>query len=408
MVHVPTNVARGRQGVKILQVSPYDFPYPGGVTQHIINLDRELRARGHEVQIMAPSTEDSVEDTFPDFVRVGSKVIPLPVNQSRARLTLSPQLLPRVRRFLKENHFDVIHLQEPLVPALPLTVLRYSKTINVGTFHAARNSAMFYRTTRPLIQRLQRRLHGKIAVSEAARELVFNSYKSSYRIIPNGIDSDYYGAPQPPAENMENDKFNVLFVGRLEKRKGLQYLLRAWELVQQMRPASRLTVIGAFRQKQLRSYQRQASDLRLRDVIFKGFVSDDEKRRHLQSADVYCSPATGGESQGIALLEAMAAGTPVVASDIPGFRTVLVERNAAILVPPKDHVALARSLVRLSRNSEKRQQLANAGRLRAQDFAWSTIADRVIAYYEELVNESEIGGPYWTQSSDLVGTGHPE
>jgi phosphatidylinositol alpha-mannosyltransferase len=207
---------------------------------------------------------------------------------------------------------------------------------------------------------------------------------------------------------MENDKFNVLFVGRLEKRKGLQYLLRAWELVQQMRPASRLTVIGAFRQKQLRSYQRQVSDLRLRDVIFRGFVSDDEKRRHLQSADVYCSPATGGESQGIALLEAMAAGTPVVASDIPGFRTVLVERNAAILVPPKDHVALARSLVRLARNPEKRQQLASSGQRRAHDFAWSTIADRVIAYYEELVNESEIGGPYWTQSADLVGTGHPE
>ena len=190
--------------MRILQVSPYDFPYPGGVTQHILNLERELRARGHEVAIMAPSTDNQVEEKFPGFVRIGSRVVPLPVNQSRARLTLSPQLVPRVRRYLRQQHFDIVHLQEPLVPALPLTVLQYSTSVNVGTFHAARNSALFYRTTRPLIRRLQRRLHGKIAVSEAARELVFRSYKGAYRIIPNGIDVDFYGAPQPPAGELRD------------------------------------------------------------------------------------------------------------------------------------------------------------------------------------------------------------
>ncbi len=391
--------------MRILQVSPYDFPYPGGVTQHIINLDRELRTRGHEAQIMAPSTSKDAEEEFPGFIRVGSRVVPLPVNQSRARLTLSPRLLPRVRRFLKKNHFDIIHLHEPLLPALPLTVLRYSKTVNVGTFHAARNSALFYHTTRPLIRRLQRRLHGKITVSEAARELVFRSYKGAYRIIPNGIDVEFFSTIQPPANDRPDGKFNILFVGRLEKRKGLDYLLRAMSLVCQLRPQARLTVIGAFSRNQYRAYQRQVQELGIPDVIFKGFVSEEEKRQHLQSADVYCSPALGGESQGIALLEAMASGTPVVASDIPGFRTVLIDDEAAILVLPKDHVGLARALMRVSDNIDKRRRMARAGRKRALDFAWTSIADRVIDYYDELLNEGEIGEQYWRSSPTLVGSG---
>ena len=391
--------------MRILQVSPYDFPYPGGVTQHILNLERELRARGHEVAIMAPSTDKQVEERFPGFVRMGSRVVPLPVNQSRARLTLSPQLLPRVRRYLRQQHFDIVHLQEPLVPALPLTVLQYSSSVNVGTFHAARNSAFFYRTTRPLIRRLQRRLHGKIAVSEAARELVFRSYKGAYRIIPNGIDVDFYGAPQPPPSDLQDGKLNIVFVGRLEKRKGLDYLLRAMSLVCQLRPQARLVVIGAFRPGQRRAYQRQVQQLGLRHVVFKGFVSDEEKRQYLQTADIYCWPALGGESQGIALLEAMAAGTPVVASDIPASRTMLTDQEAAILVPPKDHVALARALMRVAANPDKRQRMAEAGRRRARDFAWSTIADRVLAYYEELLNEDEIGETYWSADADLVRAG---
>ena len=391
--------------MRILQISPYDFPYPGGVTQHILNLDRELRARGHDVAIMAPSTDDEVEERFPGFVRIGSRVVPLPVNQSRARLTLSPQLLPRVRRYLREQHFDIVHLQEPLIPALPLTVLRYSTSVNVGTFHAARNSAFFYRTTRPLIRRLQRRLHGKIAVSEAARELIFRSYKGAYRIIPNGIDVNFYGAPQPPASELLDGKLNIVFVGRLEKRKGLHYLLRAMALVCQLRPQARLVVIGAFRPAQRRAYQRQVQHLGLRHVVFKGFVSDEEKRQYLQTADIYCWPALGGESQGITLLEAMAAGTPVVASDIPASRTMLIDNEAAVLVPPKDHVALARALMRVAANPDKRQRMAEAGRQRARDFAWSTIADRVLAYYEELLNEEELGEAYWSPDADLVRAG---
>ncbi len=382
--------------MKILLVSPYDFPYPGGVTEHVVNLDREFRERGHESMIMAPSSSDDSEEQFPNFHRVGTRIVPLPVNQSTARLTLSPALLPRVRRILNRHAFDVIHLHEALLPALPLTVLRYSRTINVGTFHAARKSAFFYRTTRPLIRRLQRKLHGKIAVSQSARDLVFRSYHGEYRIIPNGIDVDFYGEDIAPFPHLVDGMFNILFLGRLEKRKGLEHLLRAMALIQQLRPLTRLIVVGGFRPGRKRAFQRQADELGLRNVIFEGFVSETDKRRYFKSSHAFCSPATGGESQGVVLLEAMAAGVAVVASDIPGYRSVLLDGEGALLIPPKDHVALARNLMRLIDNEQKRRQMTAFGLQRARQFAWDKIADRVLAYYDELANESEIGGQYWT------------
>ena len=401
MVYVPVHVG-DRLSMRILQVSPYDFPYPGGVTEHVLALDREFRALGHEVAIMAPSAAEAPEVENPNFYRVGRRIVPLPVNQSTARLTLSPTLLPRVRRFLDERQFDVIHLQEPLVPALPLTVLRYSKALNVGTFHAARKSAFVYQSTRPLIRRLQQKLDGKIAVSQAARDLVFRSYRGEYRIIPNGIDIDFYGRDVEPLPPLTDGLFNILFVGRFDKRKGLSVLLRAMQLVQQLQPRTRLVLVGAYRPHQRRAYQRQVNQLGLRNVVFAGHVSQEDKQRYLKSSHIFCSPALGSESQGVVLLEAMAAGLPVVASDIPGYRALLLDGEGALLVPPKDHAALARTLLRLMRNDAKRAHLSEFGKQRAQAFAWPKIAARVVDYYEELLNEREIGGSDWALAPDAA------
>lgn len=389
--------------MRILQVSPYDFPYPGGVTEHVLALDREFQALGHEVAIMAPSSADAPEKEIPNFYPVGRRIVPLPVNQSTARLTLSPTLLPRVRRILDMHNFDIIHLQEPLVPALPLTVLRYSNALNVGTFHAARKSAFVYYTTRPLVQRLQRKINGKIAVSQAARDLVFRSYRGEYRIIPNGIDVVFYGQQVKPLPQLDDGLFNILFVGRLDKRKGLSVLLQAMQLVQQLQPRTRLVLVGAFRPGQRRAYKRQADQLGLQNVVFAGYVSQKDKLRYLKSSHIFCSPALGGESQGVVLLEAMAAGLPVVASDIPGYRALLLDGEGALLVPPKDHAALARTLMRLIRNDSKREYLAEFGKKRSQAFAWPKIAARVMDYYEELLNEREIGGQYWTFMPNTTG-----
>ncbi|MGH2354862.1 MAG: glycosyltransferase family 4 protein, partial [Chloroflexota bacterium] len=210
--------------MKIALVSPYDYPFPGGVTEHISHLYPRFRGEGHEVRILAPSSQADVESAQPDVYRLGKTIIPVPANQSIARLTLSLTLSRRVRQILGYERFDVIHLHEPLVPALPLTVLRLSKTANVATFHVTRDSYFGYLYAKPLLRRFMNKLHGRIAVSTTARDFVHHYFPGEYRIIPNGIDVEAYERPRPPFPELQDGKINLLFLGRLEKRKGLIYL----------------------------------------------------------------------------------------------------------------------------------------------------------------------------------------
>ncbi|HEV2122706.1 MAG TPA: glycosyltransferase family 4 protein, partial [Chloroflexota bacterium] len=287
--------------MKIALVSPYDYPFPGGVTEHISHLYWRFKEEGHEVRILAPSSQRNVEETLPDVYRLGKTIIPVPANQSVARLTLSLTLSRRVKQILRAEQFDVIHLHEPLVPALPLTVLRESKTANVATFHVSRESYFVYLYGGPLFRRFMRKVHGRIAVSASAREFVDQYFPGNYRIIPNGIDVEAYEQSRTPIPELNDGKINILFVGRLEKRKGLIYLLRALPYVRYHFPNIRLIVIGAFDQDQLEEYREYVRQAGIGEVIFKGFVSGEEKMRYYQSCDVFCSPAIGRESQGVVL-----------------------------------------------------------------------------------------------------------
>ena len=218
---------RAEASMKIALVSAYDYPFPGGVTEHISHLDACFREEGHQVRILAPSSQRDVEATQSNVYRLGKTIIPVPANQSVARLTLSLTLSRRVKQILSAERFDVVHLHEPLVPALPLTVLRCSQTTNVATFHVARDSYFGYLYAKPLLKRFVSKLHGRIAVSAASREFVGHYFPGNYRIIPNGIDVEAYQRPLPPIPELQDGKINLLFVGRLEKRKGLIYLLKA-------------------------------------------------------------------------------------------------------------------------------------------------------------------------------------
>jgi phosphatidyl-myo-inositol alpha-mannosyltransferase len=300
--------------MKIALVSPYDYPFPGGVTEHISHLYARFKEEGHQVRILAPSSQRDVEAAHPDVFRLGKTIIPVPANQSVARLTLSLTLSRRVKQILNAERFDVVHIHEPLVPALPLTVLRESKTVNVATFHVARDSYFGYLYAKPLLKQFMRKVHGRIAVSPTAREFVDQYFPGDYRIIPNGIDVEKFERRLEPLPEIKDGKINLLFVGRLEKRKGLIYLLKALPHVKYHFPNIRLTVIGAFEDDQIEEYKSFVRESGITDVVFKGFVSPEEKIRYYQNADVYCSPAIGRESQGVVLLEAMAAGTPVIAS----------------------------------------------------------------------------------------------
>lgn len=372
--------------MKIALVSPYDFAYPGGVTEHIRHLDQHFRRLGHQVRILAPSSKDERELPCDNLYRVGERIVGVPANQAVARINLSLTLSRRVKQILAAENFDVIHLHEPFAPAVPITVLRHSKTVNVATFHAARRSYTGYRLGKPILARYFAKLHGRIAVSTAAMQFISKYFPATYEIIPNGVDLEQFADPRlAPFPELRDGYLNILFVGRLEKRKGLIYLLKALKHVKQQFPSVRLIVVGAFDAEQLETYERFVRQAGLTEVVFKGFVSSEDKVRYYKSCDIFCAPSIGRESQGIVLLEAMAAGKPVVASNIEGYRTVLAEGDAGLLVPPGDETALAVALTRLIADDHYRARLAEAGRRRVQAYSWDRIARRILAYYEDIL-----------------------
>ena len=365
--------------MKIALVSPYDYPYPGGVTEHIVHLAAEFRRRGHEVHIIAPQSAGAPPEQVGEIVHPVGTVVPVPANGSVARISLSLRLSRQVKEILEREMFDIIHLHEPLLPALPVTVLRHSHSVNVGTFHAFAQSNYAYFYGKPILRYFVRKLHGRIAVSPPARDFVAEYFPGEYEVIPNGIDYDRFAVPREPLEMCKEGGPNVLFVGRLEKRKGLKYLLRAMAGVWAHFPQARLIVVGSG--PLLEDYRKLVESHRVENVIFTGFVSSEDLPMYYQSCDVFCAPSTGQESFGIVLLEAMASGKPLVASDIPGYRFVVNHGVEGFLVPPKDEQALALSLVRLLADAQLRTKMGQAGMQRAEQFSWDKVAGRVLDFY---------------------------
>jgi len=382
--------------MKLGLVSPYDLAYPGGVTEHVANLAEQFTARGHEVHIVAPSSSEGDDELVGiDRARIHriGRVVSIPANGSVARITVSLRAYLQAKRLLQEEQFDLIHLHEPMMPALPLTVLRHSNTTNVGTFHAFRNTPLTYFYSKPILQPFFRKLHGHIAVSSAALEFVGEYFPSDFRIIPNGIDFLGFNQPLPPLPQFADDRLNVLFVGRLEKRKGLRFLLRAWGLVLQRHPEARLVIVG--RGRPLEGYKRFArrQGWSENDVVFAGYVAAEDLPRYYQAADVFCAPNTGQESFGIVLLEAMAAGAPIVASAIPGYRDVVTNGEEGWLVEPKKPDAIADAISRLLGNPELRSRMRRAGQAKAQAYDWPRVTTQVLDYYEEVLERRAAAVP---------------
>jgi len=367
--------------VKIALVCPYDCAVPGGVMEHILHLAREFQSRGHVVKVLAPCSEPGYEPWIGvDIYKIG-RPVPLPLSASVARISLSPRLSQRVGKILQREQFDVIHLHEPLMPTLCPTVLWRSRAVNVGTFHAYRERLRIYQYSKPLVRRFFDRLDGLVAVSPAARDYVNQYFPAHYTIIPNGIDVARFANPHlEPLPGYQDSHQNILFVGRIEKRKGLKHLLHAFPLVKEACPRARLIVVGEGRLRA--GFQQAAAENGLADVVFTGFVPAEELPRYYHTAHVFCAPATGFESFGIVLLEAMAAGLPVVASDIVGFRQVVSHKEEGLLVPPHDAEELARALTLLLRDQDLRHSMSLRGREKAARHDWSVIADQVLAFYQ--------------------------
>jgi len=372
--------------VKIALVSPYDWSVPGGVNSHCAHLRGQFVARGHEVKIIAPASRP-VGD--PDVITIGKRPVSLPVSGSLARVSLSLTLGPPVRKVLAREGFDIVHVHEPFMPVLPIHFLRYSEAVNVGTFHATREGGQFFYTWgRRHVRRWFRQLDGKIAVSAAAARFVEEYFPGYYNIIPNGVDIGHFASAQPLPE-YQDGKLNILFVGRPERRKGIDHLLPAYARVQAKRSDTRLIVVGAGK---FDRYRRMARSLKLRDVEFRGYVSHEELPRFHRSAHVFCAPNTGYESQGIVLLEAMAASLPLVASNIEGFAAVLTHGVEGLLVLPGDEAGLASALLELLEAPETRARMAEQGRRRVEEFRWDRVAQQILSYYERLLHERALAG----------------
>jgi phosphatidylinositol alpha-mannosyltransferase len=372
--------------MKIGLVSPYDYAYPGGVMAHIFHLGQHLIKLGHEIKVIAPlSSPPAILDK--GFIRLGRSV-PVPTGDSTARISLSVWLEPRIKQLLKEESFDIIHLHEPLAPIIPLFILQLSQAVNVGTFHAFHGSGRMYWITKYILKRWYDKLDGRIAVSNPALGFVRNHFPGDYKVIPNGIDFERFSNPAPPLTDFQDGKINILFVGRLEKRKGLKYLLGAYSKLKWKHPNTRLIIVGPGNPEP-ESY-RFIAERNIEDVVFVGSVSYEDLPRYYQVADIFCSPATGQESFGIVLLEAMAAGKPIVATSIEGYSSVMTHGQEGLLVPPMDEAALESSLETLIEDASLRGELANNGRMKAPKYDWEVVTSEIVDYYTLLLNNRNV------------------
>lgn len=362
--------------MKIGIVTPYAYPMPGGVNDHVGSLYRVLRARGHDVRIIT-SSHGLQKASEGDIIRVG-KGFSVPFNGSMGTITLSPTYLAQMRAILERERFDVLHYHEPFVPFLSLVTLTLSTSVNVGTFHAFGGLSISYEFGKRMLGHYAGKLHGRIAVSPAARHFISRYFPGEYKIVPNGVEPGRYQRAVPIARYRDGVP-NVLFVGRMEPRKGLIHLLRAFRKLQRDGVRARLLLVGTGPGE--REARRYVLTRQLDDVEFLGRVSEAQKAQLFKTADIYVSPATGRESFGIVLLEAMSAGAPIICSDIHGYRGVVRRERDGILVEPGNADALAVSIRRLIDDPQLRAQLSRAGEERAQLFTWERVGQAVEEYY---------------------------
>ncbi|MGI8406918.1 MAG: glycosyltransferase family 4 protein [Actinomycetota bacterium] len=353
-------------------VCPYAWDRVGGVQSHVGALGRTLRERGHDIQILAPSSMTLTHQLSGSTdVKLVGRAVGIPANGSVAPLAFGPLAAAGVRVAIRDFEPDVLHLHEPLIPSLSFLALINSRIPSVGTFHAAADKSIGYRLAKPLVKRAGARLTVKTAVSEAARALIEAHLPGEYVLTPNGVERARFSDAEPLP--LEGDK-KVLFLGRLEKRKGLEVLIQAMARMADL--GATLFVAGTGPGE--RACRRLASDLGV-DVIFLGRLSDDDLPRAYKSCDVYCAPGLGGESFGIVLVEAMAAGAPIVCSDLPGYRSV--SGGVAALVPPGDAGVLADELRAVLTDQVRSTAMRKKSLQLSQMFDWPRLAGGVEEAY---------------------------
>jgi len=388
----------GDRALRVGIVCPYSFDVPGGVQFHVRDLAESLIERGHDVSVLAPAADDT---PVPPYLVAAGRAVPVHYNGSVARLTFGPVTARRVRRWLAAGQFDVLHLHEPVTPSLGMLALWIADGPVVATFHTSIARSRSLQVAYPLVRQSLEKISLRVAVSEDARRTLVEHLGGDAVVIPNGVWVDTFaGAGTDARWTGTSQAPTVGFLGRLdEPRKGLAVLLRAVPAVLDAYPGARFLVAGSGETGQ--EQVREVLGPRAGAVEFLGSVSEDDKARLLASVDVYCAPQTGGESFGIVLVEAMSAGTTVVASDLGAFRRVLDDGEAGVLFRTGDPADLGTTLVRVLGDPGLRERVSAHASHVVGRFDWSAVTDQVLAVYEMAVAGRE--APVGEDPSSLRG-----
>jgi phosphatidylinositol alpha-mannosyltransferase len=366
--------------MRIGMVCPYSFDVPGGVQFHVRDLAEHLIGHGHQVSVLAPADDDT---PVPSYVEAAGRAIPVKYNGSVARLTFGPVSAGRVRRWLAEGEFDVLHIHEPVTPSLSLLALWAATGPIVGTFHTANLRSRVMLAAQPVLRPSMEKISARIAVSEDARRTLVEHFGGDAVVIPNGVYVDRFAGAAPcPTWQGTPIRPTIAFVGRIdESRKGLPVLAAAVPAVLDALPGARFLVLGRG------DGDDALGGLTARDraaVELLGPLDDADKASLLRSVDVYVAPQTGGESFGIVLVEAMSAGAPVLASDLGAFRRVLDGGRLGTLFPVGDPAGLATGLLGLLRDPQARRELTARAASGVRRYDWSVVANKVLAVYETV------------------------
>ena len=362
-------------------VCPYSWDVPGGVQNHIRDLAEFLIANGHYVEVLAPATEN---ENLPSYIVSAGRAVSIPYNGAVARVLFGVVANSRVRSWINEGDFDLLHLHEPAIPSLALLACWAGEGAMVGTFHAAAKYQKAIVAIGPILEPVIEKLSARIAVSEAARLTLTAHLETDAIVIPNGIYADNYRDGTPRAEWQGN---TIGFLGRFEEdRKGLPVLLDALPIIARFVPDIRVLIAGPGDSEEI--LEKVDSQLRHR-VEFLGKISEAEKADFLSSISLYIAPNTGGESFGIILAEAMAGGSTVVASDIPAFADVLGDGKFGALFESENSESLAKVIIDLMRDDQKRNELAIAGSVHAQRYDWSQVGEEIFEVYELAMVKGE-------------------
>lgn len=368
--------------LRIGMVCPYSLAVPGGVQAHVLGLASGLRSLGHQVEVLAPAAANDPAQVLPEFVTPAGRGVRVPYNGSVVPLIFGPLAANRAWRWMHDHDFDLLHLHEPVAPSLSLITLALAELPVVATFHFATTRSRALAAAQGLLQPTMEKITARIAVSPLARRVHVEYLGGDAVEIPNGVDVSRLSGARPLA-GYPRSGGTVGFVGRFnEPRKGMPVLLAALRVMIHTRPDLRLLVVG---HGDTQALLRAAGPALASRIHVLGPLSDEGKAAVLASVDVLCVPALGGESFGIVLTEAMAAGTPVVASDLDAFSRVLDDGKAGVLVPAGSAEALAAALGGLLDDPARRSALAAAGRRRVAMWDWPVVARRVLQVYQSAV-----------------------